>query len=208
MLFKKKEQIKIELIDEGGLTKLVIDYFNKPKKQTFRKELLRSLLADQAHFLVMVDTNFFSKIEEEHEREWAKNFREWLEEDQLKHQIMKAKKDRPTGILGTLFNTQKNKQDFFAYRIGVYMDAEEFDTLVGYHDQVKMGIHIGMGLKTENVDFLLREYCTGLLDDFNRFEYYKLDVYDYCEVGRMVIHSDDFDLIAEMKAQIHDYLGE
>jgi len=208
MLFKKKDQVKLDLIDEGDITKLVIDYFNKKDKQAFRTELLKELLKDRGNFLVMVDTNFFSKMEEDHEREWSQNFKEWLEEDGLDHKIMKAKKEKPTGVLGSLFSTQKNKQDFFAYRIGVYMDLKEYDTLIEYHDQVKMGIHIGIGVKSNDIPFLLREYSTGLIDEFNRFEHYDIDLYDYLEVGRMVINSQSFDEIAKIKGMIHTYLGQ
>jgi len=208
MLFKKKKEVRIELLDEGDVTKLIIDYFNKKGKQEFRTELLRNLLSREDNFLMMVDTNFFSKMEAGYEREWAQNFKEWLAEDDIKHQIMKAKKESPTGVVGSLFNMNKDKKNFFAFRIGAFTDAKEFDTLIGYHDQVKMGLHVGIGIKKDDVDFLLREYCAGLIDEYNRFEFYEVDIYDYLEVGRMVIHSDSFEKITAIKTWVHEYLGE
>lgn len=207
MFFKKKGKVKIKVVNEGEITKLIIDYFDKKDKQQFRAGLLRNILEKEENFLVMVDTNFFSKMEESHEREWSHNLKEWLEDEKIEHQIMKAKKETPTGLLGSLYNTKKNKKDNFAFRIGAITDTKEFDTLLGYHDQVKMGLHIGVGIKKDDRNFLLREYCTGLIDEYNRFEFYEIDIYDYLEVGRMVINCNSLEKIDLLRIKINDYLN-
>ncbi len=43
------------------------------------------------------------------------------------------------------------------------MDLKEYDTLIEYHDQVKMGIHIGMGVKSNDIPFYLENTVLGSL---------------------------------------------
>lgn len=206
MLFKKKQEVKMEVIKENLITKIIIDYFYKKEKQTFRTELIKKLFVEEEKILVMVDTNYFSKIEENKENQWADQFIKWLEREGIFHQVMKVKKDRPNSILGTLFNSNQKSSDSFAYRFGLIATPDHLDKILKFHDEVKMGVHLALGLNEEKLEGFIQEYCSGMIDDENRFNFYDVDIYDYMELGRMVFNSRYLSSIEELKEKIEGYL--
>lgn len=73
------------------------------------------------------------------------------------------------------------------YRVGMLIDGNHVMEAVMRHGEVDMGVHVGCGIMETARETLLKEFCSGIMDEFNFSNYYAIDFYDYDIVGRCVL---------------------
>ncbi len=203
-MFGKKKPVKLELKMEEGYYRLIVDYFDAKEKEAVRRAVYRYLEQAYPEMLLQADSNFINKQMDGKDAPWMEGIIRWAGACGLEMEQFKYKREVAGGIFVGIFGGKTVKA---GYRVGVILDPEHVAEAVRMHAEIGMGVHLGCGLRPENREMLLRDYCGGRIDDLNFEQFYAVDFYDYDLISRCVLKSLGQEPLAAAKEALEKELS-
>lgn len=198
-MFKNKKQVRLDLKIESGYHRLVVDYFDVKDKMKVREVLYDYISTSFGDILLQVDSGFINKKMEGKEGGWIEGLIQWSQEKRVPVDHFTFKREVAGSVLGGLLGS---KIPVLGYRVGVLIGSENIMEAVLFHREIDMGVHMGCAIKEGARESLLKEFCSGCIDEFNFSNYYSVDFYDYEMVGRCVLKSSSSELLEKAKTDI------
>ncbi len=198
-MFKSKKQPRMDIGMESGTYRLVVDYFDVKDKIRIREALYACIAETYGDLLLQVDSAFMNKKISGKEGSWIDGLIQWIRSNGLLFENFTFRREVPGSVLGGLLGS---KVPVAGYRVGALIGKDHIMEAVLRHKEIDMGVHVGCGLVEAARETLLKEFCSGIIDEFNFSNYYAIDFYDYDMVGRCVLKSSSRDLLEAAKTEL------
>lgn len=198
-MFKNKKQVRLDLKMESGYHRLVVDYFDVKDKMKVREVLYDYINTAFGDLLLQVDSGFINKKMEGKEGGWVEKLIQWSLEKEVPVERFTFKREVAGGVLGGLLGS---KVPVPGYRVGALIGGKHVMEAVLFHREIDMGVHVGCGIKEEARETVLKEFCSGCIDEFNFSNYYSVDFYDYEMVGRCVMKCFSPEMLEKAKVDL------
>lgn len=183
-MFGRKKKVRFDLKMEAGYHRLIVDYFDVKEKEKVRETLYGYLAETYGVQLLQVDSNFINKKMDGKEGDWMEALIQWGRKSGMELETFMFKRDVSASILGSMMGSKVSKP---GYRVGMILKPDFIAEAVKRHNEIGLGVHIGCGVRDENRENLLKDFCGGLIDEFNFEKYYAIDFYDYDMISRCVM---------------------
>lgn len=185
-MFGKKKQVQMDLKMEAGYYRLVVDYFDSKDKDKVREILYACMIEVFDTMLLQADSNFINKKWDGKEGPWMEALIQWGKALEMPVETFVFKRQVSASILGSMLGSKVTQP---GYRVGILLKPQHLHEAVNRHGEMDMGVHLGCGIMEEAQAEILKDYCGGLLDEFNFEKYYCVDFYDHNMISRCVMKS-------------------
>lgn len=198
-MFKSKKEIRMISDVESGICRLIVDYFDVKDKMKIREVLYTYIAETYGDLFLQVDSGFMNKKISGKEGGWIERLIQWGKKNAVAMENFTFKREVAGSVLGGLLGS---KVPVAGYRVGMLLDRNHIMEAVTCHGEIDMGVHVGCGIVEAARETLLRDFCTGIIDEFNFSNYYAIDFYDYDIVGRCVLKSSSQERLEAAKTEL------
>lgn len=202
-MFGKKKPVRLDLKMDSGYYRLIVDYFDAKDKERVREAMYSYLGESFGSSLLQVDSNFINKKMDGKEGDWMEALIQWGKDKSMAVDSFIFKREVSASVLGAVMGSKVSKP---GYRVGMMLQPEHMAEAVKKHQEIGLGLHLGVGVLAEDPEGLLKDFCGGRIDEFNFEKYYTVDFYDYDLISRCVMKSLTAEPLEKTKKALEERL--
>lgn len=199
MFSNNKDQVERKEIN--NFHRIIIEY----SSDEVMKKVLKEIFNDHENMMLLYDTDLINHNRSVGIDEQIKGFKKIFFQLGIPYDLIKTKSSQNKGVLQKIFSIGKTSYDY-EYKLSAIIEQEDIDQIVDYHLKNKANIHIGIDFYSKEPTQAMKDFISNMIDDTNRFDYYKIDLFVNVDLNRIAFFSEEKEQTDQLAEKIQKIL--